>query len=73
MLTTHPLTSMLTVAKNRVHFVGIDGSGGRLYGQNAKISMGVTIAATDVFAIKDTGVRNSYTNISKSQFQKHIL
>jgi len=60
---SHVLTSMLTVAKNRVHFVGLDGSGGRLYGQNAKISMGVTTAATDVFAVKNTGVRNSFTNI----------
>jgi len=72
---THVLTEMLTVAKNRVHFVGMDGSGGRLYGQNAKISMGVTTAATDVFAVKDTGVRTSYTNIkfmSSNTLTEHV-
>ena len=31
---THTLTEMLTVAKNRVHFVGLDG-GNRYYGQGA--------------------------------------
>jgi hypothetical protein len=60
---THVLTSMLTVAKNRVHFVGLDGSGGRPYGQNAKISLGVTTAATDIGTLKNTGVRNSFSNI----------
>lgn len=72
---THILTEMLTVSKNRVHFVGLDGSGGRIYGQNAKISMGVTTAVTDVFAIKDTGVRNSYTNVkimSSNTLTEHI-
>jgi hypothetical protein len=60
---THTLTSMLTVAKNRVHFVGLDASGGRLYGQNAKISLGATTAATDIATITNTGVRNSFHNI----------
>jgi len=60
---SHVVTSMLTVAKNRVHFIGMDASGGRLYGQNAKISMGVTTVATDLAAMKNTGVRNSFTNI----------
>jgi hypothetical protein len=60
---SHVLTSMLTVSKNRVHFVGMDGSNGRRYGQNAKIYMGVTTAITDVHAIKNLGVRNSFTNI----------
>ncbi len=72
---THVLTSMLTVSKNRVHFYGMDGSGGRLYGNNAKISMGVTTDTTDVFAIKDTGVRNSYTNVkimSSNTLTEHV-
>jgi hypothetical protein len=60
---THVLTAMLTVAKNRVHFVGMDASGGRSYGQNAKISLGVTTAATDIGTLKNTGVRNSFANI----------
>jgi len=60
---SHVLTEMLTVSKNRVHFIGLDGTSGRLYGQNAKISMGVTTAATDIGAVLNTGIRNSFTNI----------
>lgn len=60
--TTHTLTEMLSVAKNRVHFIGLDGTY-RRYGQNAKVSLGVTTAATDIGTIKNTGVRNSFTNI----------
>jgi len=59
---THTLSSMLTVAKNRVHFIGLDGTG-RMYGQNAKISLGVTTAATDIGTMLNTGVRNSFNNI----------
>lgn len=59
---THSLTEMLDVSKNRVHFIGLDGTT-RRYGQGAKVSMGVTTAATDVFAVKVTGVRNSFSNI----------
>jgi len=59
---SHALTEMLTVAKNRVHFVGVDATN-RRYGQNAKISLGVTTAATDIGTILNTGVRNSFTNI----------
>lgn len=60
---THVLTEMLDLTKNRCHFVGMDGSGGRMFGQNAKISMGVTTAATDIAAVKNTGVRNTFHNI----------
>jgi hypothetical protein len=59
--TAHTLTSMLDVAKNRVHFVG-DGFG-RMYGQRARIVMGVTTTATDVFAVKNTGVGNTFNGI----------
>lgn len=59
---SHVLTEMLTVAKNRVHFIGVDGTG-RYYGQNAKINLGVTTAATDIATVLNTGVRNSFTNI----------
>lgn len=61
----HTLTEMLTVAKNRVHFVGLDGAG-RMYGQGARISLGVTTAATDIGTILNTGVRNSFRNIKIS-------
>jgi len=60
---THVLTEMLTVSKNRVHFIGIDGTYGRYYGQNAKISLGVTTAATDIGTMKNIGIRNSFDNI----------
>lgn len=59
----HVVTSMLSVTKNRVHFIGIDGSPGRFFGQNAKISMGVTTAATDIACVQNTGSRNSFVNI----------
>jgi hypothetical protein len=60
---THVLTEMLTVAKNRVHFIGLDGTTGRYYGNNAKISLGITTAATDIGTVKVTGVRTSFENI----------
>jgi hypothetical protein len=60
---THVLTEMLTVSKNRVHFVGMDGTSGRMYGQNAKVSLGITTAATDIATVLNTGVRNSFANI----------
>lgn len=59
---THTLTEMLTMDKSRVHMFGYD-PGGRLYGQNAKVSLGVTTAATDIATLLNTGVRNSYSNI----------
>lgn len=59
---SHVLTEMLTVAKSRVHFVGMDGTS-RRYGQNAKITLGVTTAATDIGTILNTGIRNSFQNI----------
>ena len=59
---SHALTEMLTVAKNRVHFVGLDG-GGRQTGHGARLVMGITTAATDIAAVKVTGVRCSFTNI----------
>ena len=63
--TTHSLTSMLDISKNRVHFVGLDWLLGdkRHYGQRTKLSMGVTTAVTDVFAVKNTGVGNSFKGI----------
>lgn len=59
---THVLTAMLDVSKSRVHFIGLDGTV-RRYGQNAKVSLGVTTAATDIATVQNTGVRNSFHNI----------
>ena len=58
----HTLTAMLDLTKSRVHFVSADVYG-RAYGQGAKIAMGVTTAVTDVFAVKNTGARNTFSNI----------
>lgn len=60
--TTHTLTEMLSVTKNRVHIFGYD-PGGRMYGQNAKISLGITGVATNIASIQNTGVRNSFSNV----------
>lgn len=59
---THVVTAMLDISKSRVHMFGYD-PGGRMYGQNAKVSMGVTTAATDIATMQNTGVRNSFSNI----------
>lgn len=61
----HTLTAMLTVSKSRVHFIGMDALNGdlRTYGPASKINMGVTTAITDVFMVKNTGVRNSFRGI----------
>jgi len=58
----HSLSAMLTVAKNRCLFVGLDG-GGRQTGHGARLVMTTTGVATDIAAVKVTGVRNSFTNI----------
>ncbi|MCK9370271.1 hypothetical protein M0R04_10225 [Candidatus Dojkabacteria bacterium] len=63
--TTHSVSAMLAVSKNRVHFIGIDWLLGdrRHYGQSSKIQLGVTTLATDVGVIKNTGIRNSFRGI----------
>jgi len=62
---SHALTEMLTVAKSRVHIFGYD-PGGRMYGQNAKVSLGITGVATNLGTIQNTGVRNSFSNMKIS-------
>lgn len=74
---THALSSMLTISKDRVHFVGLDWLLGirRHYGQSSKVSMEVTTATTDVFAVKNTGVRNSFRGIkfiSNNTLTQHV-
>ncbi len=59
---THALSAMLTIAKSRIHFIGLD-SGGRLYGQRAKISLGVTGIAANTATIRNTGTGNTFRNI----------
>jgi hypothetical protein len=60
---SHTLTAMLTVSKDRVHFIGSDMRGGSGYGARSKITIGVTTATTDIAAVKNTGVGNTFTGI----------
>jgi len=55
-------TAMVNITKNRVHTIGMNGTLGH-YGQGAKISVGVTAAATDIATIQNTGIRNTFTGI----------
>ena len=59
---SHAITSMLTVSKNRVHFVGLDG-GGRIGAQRTKIVITGSTGATNVAAIKVTGTGCSFRNL----------
>lgn len=60
----HAQTSMLSIAKNRVHFVGMGLRGGAFgMGARARVTMGVTTAATDLAVMQNTGVGNTFRNI----------
>jgi len=59
----HAVTSMVTVSKNRIHFIGLDFRGGIGMGARTRVTMGVTTAATDIAIIKNTGVGNTFTGI----------
>lgn len=54
--------AMITVAKNRIHFFGLD-SGGRLNSQGTKLVVPATSVAASTAVIKNTGTRNTYRNI----------
>ena len=60
--TSHKVSAMLTVSKNRVHFIGMDG-GGRLGNQRTLISNTSTGAATDTAMVKITGTGVTFRNI----------
>jgi len=55
-------TAMIDWTKNRIHVIGLNGVPGH-YGQGAKLSIGVTTAATDIALLKVTGIRNTFSNI----------
>jgi len=63
--TSHTLTAMLTISKNRIHFVGLEWLLGvrKRYGQASKVVIGVTTATANVAMITNTGVRNSFRGI----------
>jgi len=56
----HVIAEQLTIAKNRIHFFGLDG-GGRLHGQGAKVQNTDGTAAISVIHV--TGTRNTFHNI----------
>lgn len=57
---THSLAAGLNVTKSRINFVGMDYNG-RQVQQGAKIQLGGAISTA--YTLKNTGVRNSFTNI----------
>ena len=57
----HELTEELEISKSRVHFVG--DVYGRMYGQRAKVNYTDGIATADKFAVKNTGVGNTFQGI----------
>jgi hypothetical protein len=60
----HAQTSMVTVAKNRLHFVGMSMRGGAMgLGARARVTMGATTAATDIAVMLNTGVGNTFRGI----------
>jgi len=61
--TSHKVASMLTINKNKVHFIGMDG-GSRLNNARTLISNTSTGAATDTSMIKITGSGCTFRNIS---------
>jgi hypothetical protein len=54
-------TEMITWAKNRITVIGVGGYGH--YGAAAKVSIGVTTAATDIALMQMAGVRNTFIGI----------
>ena len=60
-------TAMIDFSKSRVHVFGCNGPPPGLgYGAGARVSLGVTTAATDIATLKNTGVRNTFTGIKFS-------
>ena len=59
----HAQTEMLSITKDRVHFIGTDGRSGIGMGARTRVTMGVTTAATDLGVMQNTGVGNSFTGI----------
>jgi len=57
----HSLTEMLDVSNSRVHFVGDPWK--RRYGSRTRITLGVTVAATDLGVMQNTGVGNTFSGI----------
>lgn len=61
--TSHKVSSMLTISKSRIHFIGMDG-GGRKIGARAMVSNTSTGVTADVAMVYITGTGCSFRNIS---------
>ena len=59
----HAQTSMLTITKNRLHFVGCDLRSGVGMGARTRITMGDSTVAADIALMQNTGVGNTFTGI----------
>ena len=54
--------AMVTVSKNRLHTIGVNGPPG-VMGQGARIACTATTGATNLASVKNTGVRNTFTGL----------
>jgi hypothetical protein len=60
----HAQTSILSITKNRLHFVGMGLRAGAMgIGARARITMGVTTSASDIAVMRNTGVGNTFRNL----------
>lgn len=55
-------SSMISITKNRLHIVGINGILGH-YGQGAKISCAASTGTSNIATIQNTGVRNTFMGL----------
>jgi hypothetical protein len=55
-------TAMVSITKNRLHTIGINGMLGH-FGQGAKISCAASSGATNIATVQNTGVRNTFMGI----------
>lgn len=62
--TSHKVSAMQTLSKNRVHYIGFDGGGKRVENQRTLISNTGAGAATDTAMIKVTGTGRTFRNIA---------
>jgi len=55
-------TAIVTLSKNRVHTVGMNGALGH-FGQGARVSCTLSSGSANIATFKNTGVRNTFTGI----------
>lgn len=55
-------TAMVSITKNRVHTIGVNGGLGH-YGQGAKIQCAASTGTANIATVQNTGVRNTFTGV----------